>query len=78
MLLRWPLQRFLCVPGQQRFERLHGISSRQILKDVVQIRIRLKAVGAGGAHEREQIRAGTCAERIVREEPNSTLMDILL
>lgn len=59
------------VPRKQRLERLHGIRGRQVLEDVVQICIRLKAVGARAAHEGEQIRTGTCAERVVREELNT-------
>ena len=64
------------IPREQRLERLYGISRRQILKDVVQIRIRLEAVGAGGAHEGEQICAGTCTERVVREEPNTAFREV--
>jgi hypothetical protein len=41
------------IPRQQRLKRRHGIRGRQIFEDVIQVRIRLKAVGACAAPEGE-------------------------
>ena len=45
------------IPGQQRLDLLDGAGRRQMLEQIVQIRVRLDFIDAAGHHQREQVGA---------------------
>ena len=59
------------VPEQQGFERLEGVGGGQPLKDELQVRVRLEAVGTGARDQGEEIGAGAGAEGVVTKEPDA-------
>ena len=65
------------VPGQQRLNVLHGAGRRQMLEQIVQIRVGLDLIDAAGHHQREQVGARLGAARIVAEEPRFSVIEIL-
>ena len=65
------------VPGQQRLNVLHGAGRRQMLEQIVQIRVGLDLIDAAGHHQREQVGARLGAARIVSEEPRFSVIEIL-
>ena len=57
------------VPRQQRFDLIDGAGRGQIVKEVVQVRVRLHVIGAGRHYQREEIGVRLGTDRVVTEEP---------
>jgi hypothetical protein len=63
------VQHGLEVPGQQRLDLLDRAGRRQMLEEIVQIRVGLDLIDATSHHQRKQVGARLGAARILAEKP---------